>query len=89
MAETIKRLSEYDASQIFQKTYNKEGGTMAVDGFLVGKVGRKVDVVVSATSVPTDTETFTFTEDGVTLFTLVLIYTDGSRAQLLSAERTA
>tara|TARA_R110000803_G_scaffold187128_3_gene249496 strand:- start:3402 stop:3671 length:270 start_codon:yes stop_codon:yes gene_type:complete len=89
MPETVKRLSEYDANQIFQKTYNPEGGTIAVDGFLVGKAGRKVDVALSLTAFADDTETFTFSEDGTDLFTLVLIYTDGSRAQLLSAERTA
>lgn len=88
MAETVKRLSEYDANQIFQKSYNKEGGTLAVDGFLVGKAGRKVDVALSQTTILNDTETFTFSEDAIDLFTLVLIYTDGTREQLLSAERT-
>ena len=32
---------------------------------------------------------YTFSEDGNTLFIIQLIYTDGTRAQLLSAERTA
>lgn len=89
MAETIKGFSEYDASQVTQKVYNPEGGTLAVDGFLVGKVGRRVDLALATTSVTNDTEVFTFSEDGTTLFELTLIYVDGTRAQLLSAERTA
>lgn len=89
MAETTKRLSEYDANQIFQKVFNPEGGTLGADGFLVGKVGRRVDRAVSTTTLAGDTETFTFSEDAITLFVLQLIYTDGTRAELLSAERTA
>ena len=89
MAETTKPFSEYDSNQINQKVYNPEGGTLAVDGFLAGKVGRRVDLALSTTVVTNDTETFTFSENGTTLFVLVLTYTDGTRAQLLSAERTA
>jgi len=89
MAETKKKLSEYDYQQVIQKTYNSESGTLAVDGFLVGKVGRKVDLVISQTTIADDTETYTFSEDAVNLFALTLIYTDGTRETLLSAERTA
>lgn len=89
MAETTKVRSEYDANQITQKIFNSEGGTLAVDGFLVGKVGRRVDLALTTTTLSNDTEVFTFSEEGTTLFELTLIYTDGTRAQLLSAERTA
>lgn len=89
MAETTKQLSEYDQQQIFKKVFNPEGGTLAADGFLVGKVGRRVDRALSTTTLTDDTETFTFSEDGVTLFELQLVYTDGTRAELLSAERIA
>ena len=89
MAETRKVLSEYDSHQIFQKSYNSEGGTLAVDGFLVGKVGRKVEQSIGTTNVANDTETFVFSESGTNLFTLTIVYTDGTRQTLLSAERTA
>ena len=89
MAESTKGLSEYDSSQVLQKSFNKEGATLAVDGFLVGKVGRKVNIATATTTVTDDTETYTFSEDGSTLFILTLIYSDGTRATLLSAERTA
>ena len=89
MAESTKKLSEYDASQIHQKAFNVEGSTMGVDGFVVGKVGRKINLVVSTTTVIDDTETYTFSEDGVLLHELTIIYTDGSRDQLISVERTA
>lgn len=88
MAESDKRLSEYDQQQIMQKSYNKEGSTLGVDGFVVGKVGRKIDRAVTTTTVTDDTEVYTFTEDGNTLYTLTIIYTDGTRESLLSVERT-
>ena len=89
MVSSRKELSEYDFQQIIRKSFNNESGTLAVDGFLAGKVGRKVEQVVSTTSAANDTETFTFSEDGVTLFQLRIIYVDGTRVTMISAERTA
>lgn len=89
MAETKKPLSEYDFNQIVQKSFNNESGTLAVDGFLAGMVGRKVEQAISTTNAANDTETFTFSENGVTLFQLRIVYTDGTRVVMLSAERTA
>lgn len=89
MAETRKRLSEYDAPQITQKIYNSESGTISVDGFLAGKVGRKINQALATTAIANDTEVFTFSEDGVTLFVLTMVYTSGTRQLMISAERTA
>lgn len=64
--------------------YNDHEGSLTVNGFIVGAVGRKVDIVSGAT-----TDEFTFSENGVTLYVILLTYTDASKTVLLSAERTA
>lgn len=64
--------------------YNDHEGSLTVNGFIVHAVGRKVDILSGAT-----TDQFTFSENGVTLYVLLLTYTDTTKATLLSAERTA
>lgn len=89
MAESNKSRSEYDFQQIVQKVYNTEGGTLGVDSWLVGKVGRKIVQTISTTTVANDTLVFAFSEDGNAMFELTVVYTDGNRDTFLSAERTA
>lgn len=89
MSITSKQTTQKDADQAMRASYNDVNATQAVDGFLVGKVGRKVTQVVSTTTIANDTETFTFSESGTNLYTITIIYTDGTRTTMLSAERTA
>lgn len=89
MANTKKKATKLDYEQAIQGVYNDENATLSVDGFLTGKVGRKVELTISTTTVLDDTETYNFSEDGVALYELTIIYTDGTRAQMISAERTA
>jgi len=58
-----------------------------VSGFLTGKVGAKVEAVYSTTTIAGDTATFTYKDNGTTLYAIRVIYTDGSRNDILSAER--
>jgi hypothetical protein len=87
MAKTTKSLSTQDSGQTLQGSYNEEDASLTVNGFLVGKVGRKVELAITTTTVADDTEVFTYKEDGVTLYEIEVVYTDGTRAQMLSAER--
>jgi hypothetical protein len=89
MTDTTKQASYLDQNQVLRNAYNQEGATLGVDGFVVGKIGRKVTRVVSTTTVTDDTEIFTFIESGATLYELTIIYTDGTKDNLLSVERTA
>jgi hypothetical protein len=86
---TLKPPSDLDATQTEQRSYNDVNSTFGVDGFLTGLVGRKVTLAISTTNVANDTETYTFSENGVQLYVYTVIYTDGTRTTLLSAERTA
>jgi hypothetical protein len=87
MPITKKPLSHLDYEQTLQSSYNDENATLSVDGFLTGKVGRKVELAISTTTVVDDTETYSFSENGIALYSLRIIYTDGTRALLISAER--
>ena len=86
---TLKPASDLDATQTEQRSYNDVNSTFGVDGFLTGIVGRKVALAISTTNVTNDTETYTFSENGVQLYVYTVIYTDGTRSTLLTAERTA
>lgn len=88
MSQTSKPFSEYDQAQIFKKAYN-DSGTISVDGFLTGAIGRKVVQAASTTTNPNDTITYTFSESGTTLFVIKVIYTDNTYETMISAERIA
>jgi hypothetical protein len=87
MSITQKPLSHLDYEQTLQSSYNDVNATLSVDGFLTGKIGRKVELAISTTTVVDDTETYSFSESGTPLYALKIIYTDGTRSQLISAER--
>lgn len=89
MSITQKPLSHLDYEQTLQSSYNDVNATLSVDGFLTGKVGRKIELAISTTTIANDTEVYSFSENGTALYTLTIVYTDGSRAQLSSVERTA
>lgn len=86
---TLKPASDLDASQNSQRSYNDVNATFSVDGFLTGLVGRRVDLAISTTTVANDTETYTFSENGTQLYIYMIVYTDGTRATMLFAVRTA
>jgi hypothetical protein len=86
---TLKPPSDLDSTQNIQRSYNDVNSTLSVDGFLTGLVGRRVDLSITTTTVAGDTENYAFSENGVGLYTLQIVYTDGTRSQLLFARRTA
>jgi hypothetical protein len=90
MAETIKRLSEYDMSQIIQKTYNV-AGALCTEGWITGQVGRRIAPTIVTTTVAGDTERYTYSEwngiSYVVLLVLDTVYTDGTRVTVLYNER--
>lgn len=87
MSITQKAPSDLDFSQTLQGSFNDVDSTLGVNGYLVGKVGRKIVMAISTTSVANDTETYTFSENGTNLYALKIIYTSGTRDVMISAER--
>lgn len=89
MSNTSKNPSSKDANQTLQGAYNDVNATLSVDSFIVSKVGHKVEQTITTTSIANDTEVLTFKDGSTTLYVLTIIYTDGTRDVMLSAERTA
>jgi hypothetical protein len=85
MAKTDKIMSDRDFQQTLKLSFNDTDASLTTNGFLIAKVGRKVEIDVSGGNVAI----YTFKENGVTLYQYTLTYADVSRAQLVSAERTA
>lgn len=87
---TDKHMTKKDDEQTLRYSYNDVNATMGVDGFIVGHVGRRVTQTISTTNVSDDTATFDFFQNSTELlYTIRVIYTDGTRADLLEAERIA
>lgn len=81
---TAKQLSNRDSGQTLQASFNEEDFSITTTGFLQGFIGRKVECDDQGA-----VEVYTFSENGKFLFEYTVTYTDGTKAQLLSAERTA
>jgi hypothetical protein len=89
MSNTQRRLTDRDPGQTLMSSYNDVNGTLSVDGFIIGLVGRKVTVAIQTTTIPNDSELFSFNEGASLLYQIKIIYTDGTRSQMISAERVA
>lgn len=91
MSASIKPMTQRDADQATRSVYNDINATLGVDGFLTGLVGRQITQTIATTTIAGDTAIFSFYEAfGATLlYTITIIYTDGTQATLLSATRTA
>lgn len=87
MANTSKSPSNQDGMTAIKLAFNDVDGTLSTGGFLTGKVGHKIELAISTTTVADDTETFTYKDNGTTLYAIKIIYTDGSRSTMLSSER--
>jgi hypothetical protein len=82
-------MSNLSHENVLRHVHSEADASLITNGFLVGKVGRKIEFVYGTTTVANDTIDISFIEDGSLLYTLQLIFTDGGRTDLISAERTA
>lgn len=93
MAQTQKLMSDRDFQQTLKLNFNDVDSSLTTNGFLIGKVGRKVEVDISGGVPAGSVAVFTFKElqdaTYVTLYQYTITYTDATRTQMISAERTA
>lgn len=82
--KTDKVMTKMDAPQTLRGSFNEVDFSLTTTGFLTGVVGRRVEIETAGA-----VETYTFIENGVTLYEITVTYTDSSREQMVSAERTA
>lgn len=87
MAITKKKLSSKNGDSALRSAYNTEDASITTNGFLAGKIGRKVEFSYMTTSVSNDTVVITMKEDENTIMVYKMIYTDGTRNDLISCER--
>jgi hypothetical protein len=83
MADSKNPLSTYDQEQILQKVYDPSA-VLAVGSFLSKEVGNQI----LWSSINSTTEAYTFYEGTNLLYVLTIVYTDNTKAQLLSVTRT-
>lgn len=89
MTKTSKRSTRKDGMQTLQMAYNDVDASLTTNGFLVGKVGHKVTLEIQTTTVTNDTELYSFFDNTELLYQIKLIYTDGTKSLLISAERVS
>lgn len=87
MAITTKKLSSKNGDTALRSAFNTEDASITTNGFLAGKIGRKVEFSYTTTSVSNDTVVVTMKEDSNIIMVYKMIYTDGTRNDLISCER--
>lgn len=85
-----KGVGTIDQEQIFGYVYNHSDKSLSTSSFLTGKAGRKVSKVNTAAenlggSLAGDD--FIYSEEGDTLYTIRVLYSDVTKTQLNSVER--
>lgn len=87
---TDKKSSKRDAEQALRMAFNDVDHTLGVNGFVVMAVGRRITRAVVTVNVANDAEEFSFYQNTTDLlYTVRVIYTDGTRQDLLEVERIA
>lgn len=86
---TSKPMSLNDADQGIRYAFNRSDASLTTSGFVTAKVGHKITLAISTTNVTDDTETYSFYDGANLLYTLRIIYTDGTRETMIEAERIA
>lgn len=84
MAKTTKELSEQDYQQTLRGAYNEVDKSLTTAPFIVGKIGHRIVKTNTSATI----EDFAYFDDAVLLYTIRVIYTDASKADLASVERT-
>lgn len=85
MANTTKRATDFDHQQTLTNSYNEINATLGVDGFIVGKVGRKI----TRTAVSGVIEDWSFYDSSSLLYTIRITYDNSSHDNVDQIERTA
>lgn len=85
MSDTTKPLSDRDANQVLQHVHNNVNATLGVDGFIVGKLGRKITRTVISTTV----EDYEFFDGTTLLYKIRVTYDNSAHDNVDQVERTA
>lgn len=86
---TTKPASQASAENVLRSAHNEVDASITTNGFLVGKVGHKVEAALSTTNLSNDTVTFTFYDGTTLLYSLKVVYSTSQTLPFLSAERAS
>lgn len=86
---STKKTSDLSHENVLRDVHSEVDNSLITNGFLIGKVGRKIEQTITTTSVAGDTAILSFLENGVQLYEYTVIYTDATQQTMISAERTA
>lgn len=97
MANSSKQLSTQDANGVIRQASADDIMALMTTGFLQGKLNNRITITLATTTVPNDTEIVRYfdrdtnaaTPSYVLITEVTVVYTDATRTQMLSAERTA
>jgi hypothetical protein len=85
MSETSKQATNAGMGNVMSSIYNPEDKSITTAGFLVGKVGHKIQY----NSVTSSSERYDYYDGANLLYSILITYTDSTKSQLSSAERVA
>lgn len=86
---TSKIMTQKDADQTKRFDFNDVDASESISGFLTPLVGRKITQTITETTIPGDTAVYAFSENGLALYTITVVYTDATQTTMLYCERTA
>jgi hypothetical protein len=89
MVKTKKEETRKSADNATQFAFHDEDASFEVSGFVSGRVGRKVTFTTTTTNVTDDSQLIDFLEDSVSLYTMLLVFTDDTQSVLISVERVS
>lgn len=84
MSTTSKKMSDLNFENVLRQAHNPNDGTIATGSFVSSKVGHKI----TRSDINATTEDYSFHDGSTLLYTLRIIYTDGTRSSISSVERT-
>jgi len=85
MSVTSKPLSSADGDQVLRGIHNPDSGAIAVEGWVTGKVGRKITITAFSATV----DDIEFLEGSTSLMTMRVTYDDAAHTNVTEVERTA
>lgn len=85
MSNVTRKEQDIDGLRALRGAFNPEGRTLGVDGFIVGKIGHRIDVGYPSAEI----ETFSYYDEELLLCTIQVTYTDSTKENLSSVERIA
>jgi len=82
--KTSKQSDNLDFEQVIAEVYNGVDKSITTASFVVGKVGHKIEKV----NVSVNIEDYKYYDGSTLLYTIRITYTDGTKTDLSSVERT-